>query len=120
MNVWMIAAALLLLGLTGVHVFAGTPEIMHPIRRANLPKVVKAVADVVWHGVTAVLGGLALATFWLAFYPNPALLWTIIGIQLAFAALFVGYGLFYLRTIRHLPQWSAFVIIPALMIWAAV
>ena len=114
----MIGAGLMALT-TGVHVFAGGPEIMRPIRKADLPREVIATADVVWHGITVILALTAIGLAWLAFNTNPPLLWMLTGVQLGFAALFVGYGLTRLGNLTKMPQWIIFTGVPALTLWGA-
>ena len=118
MPVALLIAALLMLLTSGIHVFAGGPEIMTPIRQSNLSKPVKAVADVVWHGVTVMLLLMAAGLGWLAYMPNPALLWMICAVQIGFAGLFIAYGLGQLGNLKQMPQWIIFLGIPALSLWA--
>lgn len=115
----LFAAAVLMALTTLVHVFLGGPEVMVPARAAPLPRLVRTVLDVVWHGVTVVLLCLAAALGWLAFHDNAALLWMVCGIQIGFAGLFVWYGLTRLRSLWPMPQWIIFMAVPALAIWGA-
>lgn len=109
----MMAAGLM--GLTFfVHLFAGGPEVSQPIQASTLDPVVRAVALVVWHGVSVMLAVMAAALVWLAYRENTALALMTIAIQLGFAALFIGVGWVQLGTLAPMPQWSIFVIIPAL------
>ena len=66
---------------------------MTPIRQSDLPPLVRSVADVVWHGVTVMLVLMAGGLAWLAFAPNPALLWMICAVQIGFALGAVGFAL---------------------------
>ncbi|MFT6675807.1 MAG: hypothetical protein ACJAVM_002000 [Sulfitobacter sp.] len=102
---------------TGFHVFAGGPVIMRPIRHSELSKPVKAVADVLWHGITVVLAVMAVGLGWLAYQPNAALLWMICAVQFGFAALFIWYGLRHLGNLKQLPQWIVFLMVPMLSVW---
>lgn len=119
MNIAVLSAAALM-GITVlIHIFMGGPEVMAPIRKSSLHKVVRAVADVVWHGVTVVLIVIAAGLAWIAFYPNPALLWALSAIQIGFAGLFIWYGLRHLGSLKPMPQWIIFLAVPALSIWGS-
>ena len=116
MNTWLLLAgiAALLLGL--VHIFPGGREIHRPMVAAHWPEPAKAVWSVVWHGITAVLalGGLALIAAGLLPDQALALAALPIALFLAFAGLFIVYGVLRLGTIRVLPQWVAFLVISGL------
>ena len=103
-----------------VHVFMGGPEIMRPVHATQMPKVVAAVMDVIWHGITVTLAVIAAALFWLSWQPNAPLLITISAIQLGFAGLFLWYGLTRLGSLWPMPQWVVFLGVPALCLWASV
>jgi hypothetical protein len=117
----MNTAILLAVGLMSVTVFVhdkmGGAEIMRPLRAAGLPRLIRAVMNVVWHGVTVVLICLAGALFWLAWNGNPPLLWMVCAIQGDFAALFFWHGITQLRSLWPMPQWIVFLGVPALTIW---
>jgi len=117
MNPVVLLAAGLMSMTIFVHVFMGGPEIMKPLRAAVLPPVVRAVMDVVWHGVTVVLICLAAALFWLTWNDNMALLMIVVAIQIGFAGLFICYGVTQLRSLWPMPQWIIFLGVPALTIW---
>ena len=119
MNLLVLLAAGLMSVTVFVHVFMGGPEIMKPLRAAGLPPVVRAVMDVVWHGVTLVLICLAAALFWLTWNDNTALLMIVSAIQVCFSALFIWYGVTQLRSLWPMPQWIIFLGVPALTLWGA-
>ena len=56
MNYWILATSGLTFLTMGVHVFAGGPEVHKPMLRSELPRGIKAVVSVIWHGITAILG----------------------------------------------------------------
>jgi hypothetical protein len=116
MNIWLLSAGLGALVLNVVHVTLGGREIHRPMVAAHWPEPAKAVWSVVWHAATAVMafGGAALIAA--AFLPTQALALAALPIALflSFTALFVGYGLSRLGTLRDLPQWLAFAVISAL------
>lgn len=119
MNIAILIAAGIMTLTVFIHVVLGGREVMQPLRAANLPRLVRAVADVVWHGVTITLACLAGGLFWLAWHDNPPLLWIVCAIQFGFAALFIWYGVTQLRSLWPMPQWIIFLGVPALTIWAA-
>lgn len=113
----ILSAAMITFATTAVHVLLGGPEVHDPLLASNAPDVAKAVGSVVWHAVTAVLviNGAAL----LAAAFRPALRQGIAGIVsaqfVAFAVLFVVYGLSRFGSLWPMPQWTVFLIIPALL-----
>jgi hypothetical protein len=119
MNIPVLVAAGLMSVTVFVHVLMGGPEIMTPLRAAGLPPLVRAVMDVVWHGVTVVLICSAAALFWLTWNQNMALTMTVSAISIGFAALFIWYGITQLNTLWQMPQWIVFLGVPALTIWGA-
>jgi hypothetical protein len=116
MNAWLLAAGIAALLLDLVHIFLGGREIHRPMVAAHWPEPAKAIWSVVWHGATAVmaLGGAALIAA--AFLPTQALALSALPIALfvAFAGLFIAYGLIRLGTLRVLPHWTAFLLISVL------
>jgi len=119
MNMVMLLAAGLMSVTVLIHVWMGGPAVMRPLRASPLPRLVRAVMDVVWHGVTVVLICLAGGLFWLAWHDNLVLLWMICAIQVGFAALFIWYGATQLHSLWRMPQWIIFLGIPAMTLWAA-
>lgn len=112
----MILAAGLMAVTTGVHVFAGGPEIHLPIQASDLSAELRAISAVLWHAVTIVLIAFTLSLIWMARHPNRELAALLAVIQLGFAGLFVFYGLSQLGTLRVMPQWVIFLLIPAVML----
>ncbi len=120
MNLILLLAAGLMTTTVFVHVFLGGPEIMPPVRKAAIPVQVRAVMEVIWHGITVVLICIAGGLFWLVWNDNPALLWVISAIQVGFGGLFIWYGARQLRNLWVMPQWVVFLGVPALSVWGAV
>lgn len=114
MNTSMTAAAGLMATTCLVHVFAGGPEIHHPIQDSDLPVELRAISAVIWHAVTLILAAFSAVLFWLAIRDNAALAYLTIVVQLGFAGLFLFYGLTMLGSPWSMPQWIAFLLIPAL------
>lgn len=112
--IWRLSASILMALTAAVHVFAGGPEIMGPVYDASLSPDLRAVLHVVWHGITAFLACSALALLWLVRHPQErALAVFISAVQLLFAALFLGIGVIELGEVWTMPQWIAFLLIPA-------
>ena len=103
----------------GLHVYGGGIEVYQPILSANLTPILKAYTSILWHSVTVILvintGGLFLA----AFKPlQLKILSLLISIQyLAFAGLFIFYGLSQLGTLLLMPQWIIFICMSALTLF---
>lgn len=118
MNPWLLASGLcaILLGL--VHIFPGGREFHRPMVASLWPEPAKAAWSVVWHAMSAILlfGGIALIAA--ARWPEYALALAALPLALflATAALFVGYGLTRLGSVRILPQWTAFLILSGLCV----
>jgi hypothetical protein len=114
----VLIAAIVTLATTAVHVVLGGPEVHDPLLASNAPDIAKAVGSVVWHAVTAVLAINGAALLAAAF--KPALRQVIAGLVsaqfLAFAVLFVVYGISRFGSLWPMPQWTVFLIIPALLV----
>lgn len=119
MNKPMLSAAILMLVTFLVHTFVGGPEIQTPIFESTLAADVKAISIVVWHMITVTLAGFTLALFYLAKNRNPALAGILSALMLAYAALFLGYGLARFGDVTTMPQWTFFVLTPLLVIWGS-
>ncbi len=116
MNKLIVSAAILSVLTLFAHVFGGGPEIHVPVLESGLSPELKAILSVVWHAVTAVLVINSVA-FFLAAKSNATekMLVVFVSIQyLAFAALFIFYGITHLGTLVSMPQWSVFLLMPAL------
>lgn len=94
-----------------VHVFAGGPEVMEPLRASDVAAVPDAVLHVVWHMVTLMLAVMAGALAYLGHTRNGALAVTLIALNLGTAVIFVGYGALRLGTLAPMPQWTIFLVI---------
>lgn len=100
---------------TCIHLFAGTKEIMTPILKAEHPVALKAVMMVIWHGVTLILALMTIGIAFVAMHQNIPLALFIIAVQLGFAGLFLYYNLSMIGGLFRLPQWTVFLLVPALM-----
>lgn len=117
MNIWFGAAAALSSLLAVAHIFGGTPEFLTPIVISDLPADIRAVAAIVWHAtsVLLVLNSVVLigATFG---RQGMAAVMLVAAQYLGFVGLFLYYGITYLGNITDLLQWTAFAVIPALIL----
>lgn len=115
MNRWIFSSSILSFVTAAVHVFAGGPEVHDPLLTADLPIILKTYISVIWHATTAILVINSIALLTAAFRPDlrMAITCIVIGQYVAYAALFVGYGLGYLGSLLATPQWSAFALISA-------
>lgn len=102
---------------TGAHLFGGTGQIMTPIAQTqSLDPAIRSISMVVWHMVTLVLLISTGAIGYLARSDNPALKGFIIASQIGFALIFLFYNIKDFGALFVLPQWTVFVLCPALMI----
>lgn len=118
MNRWILASSLLSFAVVLVHVFAGGPDVHDPLLAANASAILNTYVSVLWHATTAVLLLDAVALLVAAFHRGSrgALVGIVTGQYLAYAALFVGYGLDRLGSLVITPQWIAFVVISAMVL----
>lgn len=99
------------------HVFGGAPDILEPILGTDLPPEIRAVAVVVWHGISAVLIinaalliGAGFGAEWVRH-----VVW-VVGLQYAgFTLLFLVVGISRLGNLFDMPQWIGFLAVLALM-----
>lgn len=112
-NSFYLAAAGLMALTTLVHLFAGGPEIYAPLRDATLAPVVVSTLSVVWHMISLLLGLYTVALFWLWQRSNDHLAVFICAGQIAFALLFVTYGIADFGSVLPLPQWTIFALTAA-------
>jgi Protein of unknown function (DUF2867) len=112
---WCFFAAFLSLSTAALHVIGGGPEFHQPALESALSQNWKAAFSTIWHEVTAMLmlNGLALIFAGLALRKNQLALGLIMSLNVAFAALFFGYGVARLGTPFALPQWTLFLAISA-------
>ncbi len=116
MNKLILSAGMLSVLTLFAHVFGGGPEIHAPVLESDLPLELKAVLSVIWHAVTVVLVINSVALFLAAKSKGgeKMLVLLVSGQYLAFAALFVFYGITHLGTLLPMPQWGVFLLMPAL------
>jgi len=118
MNIWFGVAAALSSLLAAAHIFGGTPEFLSPIVETELAIDIRAVAAIVWHGISlllitnsVMLVGAALNRPW----GRAAVV--VVGAQyLGFVGLFLYYGVSFLGNVTDLLQWTAFAVISGLIL----
>ena len=111
MSRWLLAAGILSLVTTGIHVFAGGPEVHVPLLASSPSPLLQTYVSLLWHATSAILLINSLALLFAAGeerYRMP-LASTVIAQYLAYAALFMGYGFAYLGSLWPTPQWAAFI-----------
>ncbi len=116
MNKLILSAGILSVLTLFAHVFGGGPEIHIPVLESDLSLELKAILSVVWHAVTAVLVINSVALF-LAAKSKGAEKMLVVFVSsqyLALAILFLFYGITHLGTLLLMPQWSVFLLMPAL------
>lgn len=118
MNKLILAAGLLSCLTLGVHVFAGGPEIHHTLLALadSFPHVLRTFISVMWHAITVILA-LNSAALLVAARRRPsqeALVWFVCCQYVAFAVLFVFYGVYQLDSLLLMPQWIVFALISGL------
>jgi hypothetical protein len=116
----IVLAALVSLATAALHVFGGGPEFLQPALDSGLPAVWKAGFSSIWHQITAflVLNGIFLIAASIRPGMTAGVLPLVAVQNLAFAGLFLGYGLAQLGTPLALPQWIIFLAIAALLLVA--
>lgn len=115
-NKTIAAAGGLSLGLTAVHVFGGGQSVHVPALASDASDVVKGFISVVWHGVTAnllICSIMLLMAAWTEAHRR-VLTCLVIANYLAFAGLFLFYGVTRLGTVFLMTPWVAFLFIVAI------
>ncbi len=119
MNIPILLASLLSFLTLGAHISGGQPEIMTPVLDSELSNYLKAILMVIWHAITAILLINSAVLFFSSLKKQYRI--TIISLTsiqyLFWAALFIFYGIKNLGTLWPMPQWIAFILIPALALW---
>lgn len=116
MNFWLLAAAAFSFVTTGVHVLAGGPDVHDPLLALDMPPVLKVYVSLLWHATTAILlvDSVLLLCASIRRRHREALAAAVVAQYLAYAGLFIGYGVAYLGTLWQTPQWVVFLLISAL------
>lgn len=111
-NYWLLASGALAFVTTAVHVLAGGPEVLDPVRESALDPVVISVVSVIWHAITLFLSLTGCVLLRAAFRSDAGQVHLVSLLQVGFAGLFVYYGLTDLGTLWLMPQWTIFLLIP--------
>ncbi|WP_424983915.1 hypothetical protein [Maritalea sp. S77] len=110
LNLWWGVAGVMSLLVAAIHIFAGTPEIMVPLAKIEMPTVIFAIMDVMWNQVSLLLIIVGLALLFAA--KRGALSMDMVlfinVIYVGIAIIFMIAGLFYLQSLWPMPQWILF------------
>lgn len=120
MNIIIFVSALIMLAIAGTHIYLGETPRLKPLRGLGQPDLTGAAANVVWHGISLTLLAMAIGLFWLTWNMNIALAVFVSVLSSGFASLFVWYGLTRLRSLRPMPQWVLFLLVPVLVLIGSV
>ena len=109
MNKLLLAAAILSLTITVAHIVGGGAQYHAPILAGPLDVENKAIYSILWHFASLILALNTAALARLALSGANTELARFIALQaVAFAGLFLFYGLTRMGTVLLLPQWTAF------------
>lgn len=99
-----------------IHIFGGGPEVHDPVLQSTLSVELKAVLSVIWHAISLVLFINATALFIAAKSPmlQKPIVILVSSQYLAFAALFIFYGVTHLGSLLPMPQWIIFMALAAI------
>ena len=114
---WFLAAGVAGLGTTAFHIFAGNPEVMHPLYASSLPLASVAVLDVVWQQITALMFSGAVVAVLAAYRPGWRQPVAILlgGHYLVVAVIFLVWGVVWFGSPWPMPQWALFFVMAGLM-----
>ncbi|HEV7319571.1 MAG TPA: hypothetical protein VGO04_13305 [Ensifer sp.] len=116
MNRWLLTAGILSLVTTGIHLFAGGTDVHVPLLESSPSPLLQTYVSLLWHATSAILLINSLALLFAAAdrrYRLPLAV-AVIAQYLAYAALFMGYGLAYLGSPWPAPQWAVFIVMAGL------
>jgi uncharacterized membrane protein len=110
LNLWWGVAGIMSLLVAAIHIFAGTPEIMAPLAKIEVPTVIFAIMDVMWNQVSLLLIIVGLALLFAAKRGAQSMdmVLFINVIYVGIAIIFMIAGLFYLQSLWPMPQWILF------------
>ncbi len=116
MNYWILSAAGLSTLVLLAHVIGGGQDVHRPILNSELNDELKAYSSIIWHSATALLAIGSLSLLWAGMGNHYAdgMAFVILLQYIAFAGLFIFYGITRLDSVWIMPQWTAFILIPAL------
>lgn len=110
LNLWWGMAGLLSVLVAAIHIFAGTPEIMAPLAKIEMPTVIYAIIETIWNQVSLLLIAVGVALLIAAKRGAKSLdmVLFINVLYLGIALIFIVAGLFYLQSVWPMPQWVLF------------
>lgn len=118
-NKWLLAASAASMSVFLLHLIGGGVDVHAPTLASAMSDLLKAYASVLWHFASAALLINSVALY-LAARRQPlrvALTQLVIAQYLAFAALFMLYGLTRMGSLTVMPQWLLFLPIAALALY---
>ncbi|TDQ64511.1 hypothetical protein ATL17_2531 [Maritalea mobilis] len=109
-NLWWGVAGIMSILVAAIHILAGTPEIMVPLAKIEMPAVIFAIMDVMWNQVSLLLIIVGLALLFAAKRGAQSMdmVLFINVIYAGIAIIFMIAGLFYLQSLWPMPQWILF------------
>jgi len=113
MNRYLITAGAFAGALTLIHIIGGGIDVHTPLLQTQANTELAAYISILWHGVTASLFVIAASLIFSGVHTRNGAAVAVVAISLciAFAGLFLVYGLSRLGTIWLMPQWIAFLAI---------
>jgi len=119
MNRWILMSGILSTLVIFLHVIGGGNDVHKPVLDSELSVLLKAYSSILWHAVTVVLlvNSAALIIAAMNSDLRHALVYMVASQYLAFAGVFIFYGLSRLATVATMPQWVTFIVIPAIALW---
>lgn len=100
-----------------IHTFLGGADYHAVVLNVIETPLLSALTSVLWHAATFGIVMFAATALWMAWHPNRALALTMAALQLGWAGLFIYYDLTRLGSLWAMPQWTIFLILPALILW---
>ena len=111
MDYWLLTAAGLSAVLLLAHIIGGGRDVHTPMLASEMSGELKAYASIIWHAATAVLLIGSGVFLWAGVGHGAGMALVILMQYLAFACLFLFYGVSRLKSVWIMPQWVAFILI---------
>lgn len=118
MNRYLMTAGAFAGALTLAHIIGGGIDVHAPLLQTQADTQLAAYISILWHAVTASLSIIAASLVFSGIRPTNSVAVAVVAISLciAFAGLFLVYGISRLGTIWLMPQWVAFLVIAAISV----
>jgi uncharacterized membrane protein len=115
MNRYNLIAAGIMAATAAIHIFAGTADVLVPMKAGHLDLLTATVMEACWHFVSLMLILIALGLGLASRHEAPALTALIIAALIGTTAIFLWLGVTRLGSLWLAPQWVLF-LIPALLV----